>query len=59
MLLTGIVVQYAYDTASRVTSITYKQNGTAVLGNLTYEYDKAGNQTKIGGSFVRKDKYLR
>jgi RHS repeat-associated protein len=33
--------------------ITYKQNGTTVLGDLTYEYDKAGNRTKIGGSFAR------
>jgi RHS repeat-associated protein len=24
-----------------------------VIGNLTYEYDKAGNRTKIGGSFAR------
>jgi RHS repeat-associated protein len=39
--------------ASRVTSITYKQNGTTMLGDLTYEYDKAGNRTKIGGSFAR------
>ena len=39
--------------ASRVTSITYKQNGTTMLGDLTYEYDKNGNRTKIGGSFAR------
>jgi RHS repeat-associated protein len=36
-----------------VTSITYKQNGTTVIGDLTYEYDKAGNRTKIGGSWAR------
>jgi RHS repeat-associated protein len=36
-----------------VTSITYKQNGTTVLGDLTYEYDKAGNRTKIGGTWAR------
>ena len=30
-----------------------KQNGTTVLGNLTYEYDRNGNRTKIGGSFAR------
>jgi RHS repeat-associated protein len=35
-----------------VTGITHKQ-GQTVLGNLTYEYDKAGNRTKIGGSFAR------
>ena len=49
----GIVVEYGYDAASRVTSITYKQNGTTVIGDLTYEYDKAGNRTKIGGSWAR------
>ncbi len=49
----GILVEYGYDAASRVTSITYKQNGTTVLGDLTYEYDKAGNRTKIGGSWAR------
>jgi YD repeat-containing protein len=49
----GILVEYAYNAASRVTSITYKQNGTTVMGDLTYEYDKAGNRTKIGGSWGR------
>jgi YD repeat-containing protein len=49
----GVLVEYAYDAASRLTRITYKQNGTTVLGDLTYEYDKNGNRTKIGGSFAR------
>ena len=49
----GIVVEYGYDAASRVTGITYKQGGTIVLGDLTYEYDKAGNRNKVGGSFAR------
>jgi len=49
----GILVEYGYDAASRITSITYKQNGTTLLGDLTYEYDKAGNRTKIGGSWAR------
>lgn len=26
----------------------YKQNGTTVLGDLTYEYNKNGNRTKTG-----------
>jgi len=43
----AILVEYVYDNASRITSITYKQNGTIVLGDLTYEYDKAGNRTKL------------
>jgi RHS repeat-associated protein len=49
----GIVVEYGYDLASRITSIVYKQNGTTVLGNLTYDYDKAGNRTRIGGTWAR------
>ena len=49
----GVLIEYAYDPASRVTSIIYKQNGTTVLGNLTYEYDKNGNRIKTGGSFAR------
>jgi len=52
-LANNILVEYGYDAASRVTSITYKQNGTTVIGDLTYEYDKAGNRTKIGGSWTR------
>ena len=46
-------MEYGYDNASRLTSITYKQKGTTVLGNLTYEYDQNGNRTKTGGSFAR------
>jgi len=49
----AVLVEYSYDAASRLTEITYKQNGTTLLGNLTYEYDKNGNRTKIGGSFAR------
>jgi RHS repeat-associated protein len=48
----GVLVEYAYDPASRLTGITYKL-GAAVLGDLTYTYDAAGNRTKIGGSFAR------
>jgi RHS repeat-associated protein len=33
--------------------MTYKQNGTTLIGDLTYEYDNAGNRTKIGGSWAR------
>jgi RHS repeat-associated protein len=49
----GILVEYSYDAASRITSITYKQNGTTLLGNLTYDYDKAGNRTNVGGTWAR------
>ena len=52
----AIVVEYAYDARSRVTSITYKQNGTTVIGDLTYEYDKAGNRTgTVSGNRVRQE----
>lgn len=48
----GILIEYIYDSASRVTEINYKQ-GITLIGNLTYEYDKNGSRTKIGGSFAR------
>jgi RHS repeat-associated protein len=35
-----------------LTSLTYKQGGN-VIGNLTYEYDKNGRRTQMGGSFAR------
>jgi YD repeat-containing protein len=49
----AIIVEYEYDAASKLTSITYKQNGTTMLGNLTYEYDKNGNRIRTGDSFAR------
>ena len=48
----GVVVDYAYDTASQLTGITYRQ-GATVLGDLTYQYDAAGNRVTTGGSFAR------
>jgi RHS repeat-associated protein len=48
----GILAEYSYDSAWQVTGITYR-SGTTVLGNLTYEYDKAGKRTKVGGTFAR------
>ena len=32
---------------------SHKQYGTTAIGYLTYEYDKAGNRTKIGGSWAK------
>ena len=49
----GVLAEYGYDNASRLTSITYKQNGTTLLGDLTYAYDKGGHRTTTGGSFAR------
>jgi YD repeat-containing protein len=37
----GLVTEYSYDAASRLTGLTYK-NGSTVLGTLTYSYDAAG-----------------
>jgi RHS repeat-associated protein len=48
----GVATEYSYDAASRLTELTYR-NATGVLGNLTYQYDMAGNRTQVGGSFAR------
>lgn len=48
----GVITEYAYDAASQLTGLTYKK-GTAVLGNLTYEYDAGGRRTRVGGSLAR------
>jgi RHS repeat-associated protein len=48
----GVVTEYSYDDASHLTSIAYKKNGI-VLGNLTYEFDAAGERVRTGGSYAR------
>ena len=48
----GNKIEYGYNAASELTSLTYKQ-GTTVIGDLTYTYDAAGNRIKVGGSFAR------
>ena len=40
-----------YD-AGQLTGITYAK-GTATVGTLTYEYDAAGQRTRVGGSLAR------
>lgn len=45
-------VEYAYNAASELTTVTYKQ-GATTLGTLTYTYDGAGNRLKTGGTFAR------
>jgi RHS repeat-associated protein len=52
MLPNGVSTEYHYDLASRLTALIYR-NATGVLGDLTYQYDKAGNRTGVGGSFAR------
>lgn len=47
-------IEYSYNAASELTSLTYKQ-GATTLGDLTYTYDAAGNRIKTGGSFARSN----
>src|SRR5262249_8788592 len=48
----GISEECTYDNASQLIAIAVK-NGATVLGDLTYDYDKSGRRTKMGGSFAR------
>jgi RHS repeat-associated protein len=48
----AVTVDYGYDAASQVTSLTYKLGATA-LGDLTYTYDLDGSRTSVGGSWAR------
>ncbi len=48
----GVSTEYQYDVASRLTALIYR-NTTGLLGDLTYQYDAAGNRIGGGGSFAR------
>ena len=48
----GVSTEYEYDSASRLTSLTYR-NALSVLGDLTYQHDRAGNRIGVAGSFGR------
>jgi RHS repeat-associated protein len=48
----GISLNYGYDAASQLTSITY-MSGSTIIGNLTYTYDLAGQRTGVGGTYAR------
>ncbi len=48
----GVTTAYDYDAASRLTRLTYTSPST-LLGDLTYQYDPAGNRVAVGGSFAR------
>ncbi|GAA2965655.1 DNRLRE domain-containing protein [Actinokineospora diospyrosa] len=48
----GVSQTYAYDDAGQVTTLTYR-SGTTVLGDLNYEYDRAGRQARTTGSHSR------
>ena len=47
-------VEYLYNVASELTTVTYKK-GTTTLGTLLYTYDAAGNRIKTGGTFARSN----
>lgn len=48
----GVSTDYEYDAASRLTALRYR-SATGPLGDLTYDYDSAGNRTTVAGSFAR------
>jgi RHS repeat-associated protein len=48
----GVSTEYLYDLGSRLTTLIYR-NALGLLGDLTYQYDPAGNRTAVGGSFAR------
>jgi RHS repeat-associated protein len=53
-LPSGIRVESSYDAASQLTGLDYRQGvGGPLLGNLTYTYDRAGQRTKVGGTWAR------
>lgn len=48
----GVVATYGYNAANQLTSINYAKAGTPV-GDLSYEYDLAGQRVKMGGNLAR------
>ena len=47
-----VSTDYQYDAASRLTALIYR-HATTQFGDLSYQYDLAGNRTGVGGSFAR------
>ncbi len=47
----AVSTEYQYDAASRLTALIYRNAG-GLLGDLTYQYDPAGNRIAVGGSFA-------
>ena len=43
----GSSVNYAFDDASQVASITYRKADNSVIGDLTYAYDNAGRRSCV------------
>ncbi|OGK98176.1 MAG: hypothetical protein A3D33_18255 [Candidatus Rokubacteria bacterium RIFCSPHIGHO2_02_FULL_73_26] len=48
----GVSTEYQYDPASRLTALIYR-NASGIIGDLSYQYDPAGNRQRVGGSFAR------
>jgi RHS repeat-associated protein len=48
----GVTTEYAYDAASRMTGLAFA-GPLGPLGDLTYQYDAAGNRRQVGGSLAR------
>jgi YD repeat-containing protein len=48
----GVVTEYTYDAASRVTGLAFRQ-GATTLGTLSYMYDAAGHRLRVGGTWAR------
>jgi len=48
----GVATEHQYDAASRLTALLYR-TAAGQLGDLTYQYDAAGNRTGVGGAFSR------
>ncbi len=48
----GVITDYAYDDADRVTSLIYSAPA-GELGRLLYAYDRASNRTLMAGSWAR------
>jgi RHS repeat-associated protein len=54
-LANGSTINYVYDDASQLSSITYQKADTTVIGDLSYTYDDAGRRTKTSGSLAAAD----
>jgi len=48
----SVSTEYSYDPASRLTGLIYRL-AESILGDLTYQYDAAGNRMSAAGSLAR------
>src|SRR5881628_753993 len=48
----GLVTEYTYDAASRVTGLAYRKD-TTTLGTLSYMYDATGHRLRVGRTWAR------